>query len=88
MSRPSLERLDHLAEVIKEQCEIRKLWLLCGFSVVYWISTCLLALRKLIWNDELFSLYTARLPKISDIWASLLTGADQIPPLFPLITRA
>ena len=88
MSRPSLERLDHLAEVIKEQCEIRKLWLLCGFSVVYWISTCLLALRKLIWNDELFTLYTSRLPKISDIWASLLTGADQISPLFPLITRA
>jgi len=83
-----LLKLDNLANVIKEQCELRKLWLLLGFSVVYWFSTCLLASRKLMWNDELFTFYTSRLPKVSDIWGALLTGADQIPPLFHLITRA
>src|SRR5262245_65490298 len=41
-----------------------------------------------MWNDELFTFYTSRLPKVSDIWGALLTGADQIPPLFHLITRA
>lgn len=40
-----------------------------------------------MWNDELFTFYTSRLASISDIWSALLTGADQIPPFFHLLTR-
>jgi hypothetical protein len=83
-----LEQLNHLAEKFSEQCEKFKLWFLLGLSILYLGVTCLLASRRLLWNDELFTLYTSRLPKISDIWSALLTGADQIPPFFHLITRA
>jgi hypothetical protein len=40
-----------------------------------------------MWNDELFTLYISRLPSVSDIWSALLTGGEQIPPFFHLITR-
>lgn len=83
-----LEQLDLIAEGIRNQCERRKLWLLCGFSILYLASTILLASRKLIWNDEFFTFYISRASNVSDIWSALLTGADQIPPFFYLITRA
>jgi len=41
-----------------------------------------------MWTDELYTFYFSRLPSVSDIWAALSTGADQIPPLFHIITRA
>src|SRR3972149_1994188 len=83
-----LQQLDYIAEALRNQCERRKLWLLCGFSIVFLISTCWLASRKLMWNDELFTLYISRLPSVSDIWSALSTGADQTPPFFHIITRA
>jgi hypothetical protein len=88
MNAQWLERVDHVAEMINEQCERRKFWLLSGFSIVYWVSTCWLASRKLMWNDELFTFYISRLPSLSDIWFALSTGADQIPPFFHITTRA
>jgi hypothetical protein len=82
-----LQRLDYVAEVLSDQCERRKLWLLCGFSVLYLVSTSLLASRKLMWYDELLTLYISQLASVSDIWSALLTGADQSPPFFHLINR-
>ena len=88
MSIRFLQQLDYFAEALRELCERRKLLFLSIFSLVYWVSTCWLASRKLMWNDELFTLYISRLTGISDVWSALLTGADQIPPLFHVITRA
>ena len=88
MSAQFLQSLDHFADFFRTQCEQKKYWFLSGFSALYMIITCLLASRRLLWNDELFTLYTSRLPSFSDIWNALLTGADQIPPFFHLITRA
>jgi hypothetical protein len=77
-----------MAEVLRGQFERRRPWWLCGFSILYLVSTCLLASRKLMWNDELFTFYIARLPSLADMWSALSTGADQIPPFFHMITRA
>ncbi len=88
MNTRFLQQLDHIAEALRDQCERRKLLLLCGFSVLYLVSTCLVASQKPMWNDELFTFYISRLPSVSDIWSALLTGADQIPPFFHIITRA
>jgi Transposase, Mutator family len=68
-----LQKLDHIAEALGDQCEKRKVWLLCGFSAVYLVGTCLVAARKPMWNDELFTFYISRLPSVSDIWSVLST---------------
>jgi dolichyl-phosphate-mannose-protein mannosyltransferase len=80
-------QLDRAAETAGAYCERRKVLLLYGFSILYLFSTCLLAARKPLWNDELFTFYIASLPSVSDIWSALLTGGEQIPPFFHLITR-
>lgn len=61
--------------------------LLAGWSLLYLAGTGLLASRKLLGNDELLALYIARLPSLSDLWSALLTGAEQSPPFFHLVTR-
>src|SRR5262245_25892735 len=83
-----LEKLDTWAEMLSEQLERKRFWVLCGVSLLYLLVTCLIASRKPIWNDELFTYYLAILPHISDIWSALLTGAEQTPPLVHLATRA
>ena len=64
----------------------------CGFwgvfHFLYLVSTFVVASRKLMWNDELFTFHIARLANVSELWSALMTGADQIPPVFYLITRA
>jgi hypothetical protein len=83
-----IEQLDHLAEAFKNLCERRRVWFLIGFTILYLALTCVTASKRMLWNDELFTLYTSRLPTFSDIWSALSTGADQIPPFFHLLTRA
>jgi Dolichyl-phosphate-mannose-protein mannosyltransferase len=62
--------------------------LLVLFAVVYFIGFGLIASKGVISNDELFTLYIARLPHFRDVWAALATGAEQTPPLFYAVTRA
>src|SRR4029450_5632279 len=83
-----LEKLDNCAEMLTEQLEKRKLCFLSGFSILYLLLTCLIASRRLMWNDEFFTYYIAVLPHISDIWSALLSGGEQCPPFVHLITRA
>ena len=83
-----LQQLDRLAEAFRDYCERRKAFLLCSVTILYLVSTCLLASRKPMWNDELFTYYISGLPTLFDIWSALLTGGEQIPPLFHVITRA
>lgn len=45
-------------------------------------------MRKLMWNDELYTYYIARLPSMADVWAALMAGGEQTPPFFYVLTRA
>ena len=49
--------------------------------------TIVFAQRKLMWNDELYTYYMARLPSMSDVWAALMSGGEQTPPFFYWTTR-
>lgn len=66
----------------------RKRLLLLLFAAVYFPGFCLIAAKSVISNDELFTLYIARLPHFRAVWAALATGAEQTPPLFYAIARA
>ncbi|TAM82770.1 MAG: hypothetical protein EPN47_08965 [Acidobacteria bacterium] len=62
--------------------------LLLLFAGTYFIGFSLIASKSVVSNDELFTLYIARLPHFSDVWAALATGAEQTPPFFYAISRA
>lgn len=61
--------------------------LLLLFAAIYFIGFGLIASKRVISNDELFTLYISRLPHFRDVWAALATGAEQTPPLFYAISR-
>ncbi len=46
------------------------------------------ASARLLWHDELFTLYISGLPDIASIWTALASGVDLNPPLGYLATRA
>jgi len=58
-----------------------------GLSVVYALLTWTLARRKLMWNDELYTYYIARLPSMHHVWNALMARGEQTPPLLFAITR-
>ena len=60
---------------------------LVALSLLYVGCTVTLAAHKQMWNDELFTYYLALLPNGSALRQALLTGAEQIPPTFHLLTR-
>jgi 4-amino-4-deoxy-L-arabinose transferase-like glycosyltransferase len=62
--------------------------LLLFWAGVYFTGFGLIASKGVISNDELFTLYIARLPHFRDVWAALATGTEQTPPLFYAVTRA
>jgi 4-amino-4-deoxy-L-arabinose transferase-like glycosyltransferase len=59
-----------------------------GLILGYLVITGMLSARRPLWYDELITYYVASRPTLRDVWAVLLTGAEQSPPLFYLITRA
>ncbi len=88
MNSRFLLRLHGLVEDLADQIQKRKAWYLAGFSILYLAVTCLVAAHRPLWNDELYTLYIARLPAMSDVWDALSTGAEQLPPFFYVLTRA
>lgn len=76
------------AWVLLEKIERRSGWLVAAVSTIYFAVVCVLASTKQFWNDELFTFYISRRPTLPDVWNALLTGAEQLPPLFYVITRA
>ena len=82
-----LDRLDRLESSLTAALERRKFWALGAFSIAYFAITAVLAWIKLLWNDELFTLYTAQLPTYSDIWSLLASGVEGMPPTFHILTR-
>lgn len=88
MDNRSLQQFENSAEAFAGRIEKRSLWLLGVFSVLYLTGTYIIATRKLLWNDELYTLYISRLPDLSAVWSALLSGGEQNPPFFYVITRA
>jgi hypothetical protein len=68
---------------------LKQKWLLlfCCVSIIYFAIAGLLGFEKQLWNDELFTFYISQRPTFGDVWGVLLTGAEQLPPLFFVITR-
>ena len=62
-------------------------WFVGAVTLLYLCVTCILAESKLLWNDELFTVYIAGLPTVGDILTILATGIEQLPPTFHLLTR-
>jgi hypothetical protein len=88
MYRRLLFQLQAFAEDLADQIEKRKAWFLASFSILYLAVTGLVASQKPLWNDELYTLYIARLHTMRDVWDALATGAEQLPPFFYVLTRA
>ena len=55
-------------------------------NLMYFGVTAFLASEKLIWQDELFTLYIIRAGGWQDLWQALRLGADQHPPIFYWVT--
>ena len=83
-----MRRAVALGESIARACERHQLWLLAACSVLYAVVIAMIAVRKELENDELFTLYIAQLPSMSDVWAALMGGGEQLPPFFYVLTRA
>ena len=77
-----------LAESFAVRLEKNRLLLIVGFTVMYAVFTYVVAGRKLLWNDELYTYYIARLPAMTDVWGALMSGGEQLTPFFYLLTRA
>ncbi len=73
-----LQWLDGRADALHDLCERQRLLLMVAVSFVYFGATSVLASRKPMWNDELFTYFIAQAPTLSGIWSALLTGADRI----------
>jgi hypothetical protein len=76
------------AKLTANACERHPAWLLSAYSALYLVVVGLIAVRKQLENDALFTLNIARLPTMPDVWSALLTGAEQLPPFFYVLTRA
>ncbi len=87
MNHQIQEIFERVVEPLADRIAKRKLLLILFFSIFYFLGFCLIASQKVMWNDELFTFYIARLPHFSDIWKALLTGAEQTPPLSYVVTR-
>ena len=75
------------AESLVGKLEKSRFLLIGALTLLYSVSTYVLAVRKPMWNDELYTYYIARLPAMSDVWAALMAGGEQLPPFFYVITR-
>lgn len=75
--------INHIVSFIDRQ----SLALFLVLSVWYLGSAILMASQKLMWNDELLTLYFSGIPRLEDLWFALSTTHEQSPPFFYLITR-
>lgn len=80
--------VQHAANTVEDQLDRRRVLWLSVATVIYLGLTVPLAVKKLMWNDELYTYYIAVQPSVQDIWRALLTGAEQTPPVFHITARA
>ncbi len=83
----TLSRVLDAAESLAVVAERRWRWLVVACSALYVAAIGSIAAGKPFENDELFTLYMSRLPTMDDVRAALLSGGEQLPPFFFLVTR-
>src|SRR6516225_6212233 len=57
------------------------------FAIFYVFPNLMHAHRKLMWDDEFFTLYLSKTKNWTELWRALSTGADQHPPSFYYLTH-
>jgi hypothetical protein len=57
------------------------------YVVLLLAGTLLIAARRPLWSDELYTYYIATLPSFSNVWSALVTGHEQVPLGFYAIER-
>ena len=62
-------------------------FLLVSLSLLFLAFTVLLDAKRPLTNDELFTFYISRQRTLHDVWNALMTGAEQLPIFFFVITR-
>ncbi|MFL6446214.1 MAG: glycosyltransferase family 39 protein [Bryobacteraceae bacterium] len=62
-------------------------YLLALLSLLFLAVTVVLDSKRPLWNDELFTFYISQQPTLHDVWKTLLTGAEQLPLFFFVVTR-
>ncbi|HZS54831.1 MAG TPA: glycosyltransferase family 39 protein [Bryobacteraceae bacterium] len=82
------ERLPTVIECFSDFVESHGVLTVCIFSVIYWIVTCALGASKLLWYDELWTYYPAKLKTAVDTWNFFMRGNDLHTPLASLAVRA
>src|SRR6188768_164903 len=82
-----LKHIFQSGEKLAAKFEKNRMALIVGFTVLYAVSTYLLASRKDLWNDELYTYYIAKLSTMTEVWDALRSGGEQTPPFFYLLTR-
>jgi Dolichyl-phosphate-mannose-protein mannosyltransferase len=85
MSR--VQRIAQWANRLAEHADRSRVLPIAVLSLLYVAVTIVFAQRKLMWNDELYTYYMARLPSMSDVWAALMSRGEQTPPFFYWTTR-
>jgi len=87
MTKDIVHQVDTVITAVRACCESRSTWCLLGFSSLYLLLTASIATQRMLWNDELFTLYLSQLGNLSDMLAALSKGADQNPPSFYVLTH-
>src|SRR5256885_484764 len=82
-----LRPVRRFGESLAGRCRLNPVRLLAGFSAPYPVGTGLIAARKPLWYDELFTISLSRLSCLSDLWSALAAGTDLNPPLGYLASR-
>ena len=72
------------AEMLGERYAVHAL---AFFSLIYFALSFIHARIRLLWHDELYTLYLSRIPSASELYKALLTGADQHPFAFYRVTH-
>ena len=88
LKRRAGELLPNVLEQFGEFLETHGKLTVAVFSILYWATTCFLGASKLLWYDELWSYYPAKLPSIAATWNFFSQGNDLHTPLASLAIRA
>ena len=88
LRKPQLGQfLPGMLQRIAEAIERHNALTLVVFSVIYWAITALLGATKLLWYDELWTYYPAKLASTAATWNFFMQGNDLHTPLASLLVR-
>jgi len=83
-----LRRLEDWSARFEQRISQHPVWSLILLSLLYFLPTFAVSRVKLMWFDELITLYVLRFHSFGQLWATLKSGIDLNPPFFHLIARA